>query len=435
MMPSPISSPAEQVSIEVNPQQGGVNSLLTVTGVGWWPGEPVFVFLRSPQEGNGRGYSYAAAVVDERGNFHTTFTFPNEVRWIGQAWADVIARGNRSGQEAVVRFMLLPPTPTDTPAPPTAHPTLAATNTPLPSPTPWPSLTPLPSPTPEALITAWRGEYHAGVSLGGAPILVRNDAAVDFNWGAGSPGEGLPEDRFSARWVRQMHFDAGLYRFTVLADDGVRFWIDGQLVLNEWHESTQEAYQFDLFLSGGTHALQVEYYENLGGARVSLRWALYEPPTPTIAAPTWTPAPTIPPDEPPTPEPEQTAELPFQGWLGEYYDNLFLGGAPLLTRVDLDLDFDWGSGSPGNGVPADDFSARWTRRVSWPAGVYRFRLEADDGARLWIDGALLIDAWPAIPGQRYMVEVYLPEGEHHLIVEYYEVTLDARLRLWSEVVP
>jgi len=418
-------------TVSVDPQQGYINTLVTVSGGGWWPGEPVFVFLRSPAEGNGRGYSYAAAVADDWGRFHAAFAFPNETRWLGQGWADVIARGNRSGQEAVTRLTLTPPTPTATPLPPTARPTLAATDTPLPSPTPSPSATP----TPEGSITDWLGQYYAGMSLEGNPLLVRNDPSIEFDWGLGAPGPGLPADRFSARWLRQAHFEAGLYRFTVLVDDGVRVWVDGQLLLDEWHDSSQATYYFDLPLSEGSHALRVDYYENLVEARIAVRWQPVAAPTPTASLPTWTPQPTLQPGETPTPEPEPTAELILQGWWGNYHDNIFLGGEPVLTRLDGELDFDWGSGSPAAGLPADDFSVRWTRLVSWPAGIYRLVLEADDGARLWVDDSLLIDAWPALPGHVYAIETYLPAGEHRLKVEYYEVTLDARIRLSSEVQP
>jgi hypothetical protein len=55
-----------------------------VTGQGWSANEPVFVFLRSPAEAEGEGYAYAAAIADEAGNFRSTFTFPNEMRWMNQ---------------------------------------------------------------------------------------------------------------------------------------------------------------------------------------------------------------------------------------------------------------------------------------------------------------------------------------------------------------
>jgi hypothetical protein len=300
---------------EINPQQGSINTLVTVTGEGWWPGEPVFVFLRSQGEGDGPGYAYAAAVADDQGHFYTAFTFPNELRWIGEEWAEVIARGLRSGIEARVRFTLVTPTPTNTLPAPTARPTAASTDT------PWPTETPafVPTPTPDMIITDWRGEYYANPNLAGDPVYVRNDVAIDFSWGGGSPDPRIPADRFSARWTRQQSFSRGFYRFTILADDGVRFWIDGQLYVDEWHDSVLTPYTFEEHLRKGQYALGLEYYENVGGAMVQLSWKRIEPPTATAspttvpthtavptAKPTNTPSPTSTPTNTPSPTPRPT---------------------------------------------------------------------------------------------------------------------------------
>jgi hypothetical protein len=298
------------VWVEINPQQGYINVLVTVRGQGWWPGEAVFVFLRSSKEGDGPGFAYAAAVADQQGGIHTAFTFPNEMRWIGETRADVIARGTRSGLEAATQFSLVAPTPSPTAPLPTARPTL------LPGSTVWPTETPTPAPTPtpDMIISDWRGEYFANPSLTGDPVYVRNDIAIDFNWGGGSPDPRLPDDHFSARWGRKQSFSEGFYRFTILSDDGVRFWIDGQLFVDEWHDSKLVPYSFDLYVPAGEYSLWLEYYENLGGAMVQLTWTQIIPPTatpPATAIPTATPAPTdtatATPTQTATPAPTDTA--------------------------------------------------------------------------------------------------------------------------------
>jgi len=286
----------------ITPQQGYINTLVTVMGQGWWPGEPVFVFVRSRQEGTGSGYAYAAAVADDRGAFRTAFTFPNEKRWIGEEWADVIARGSRSGFEAISRFTLVAPTATETPPLPTARPTLPATDTPWPSDTPVATSSPTPTPTPDTIITDWRGEYFANPTLSGDPLYVRNDVTIDFNWGEGSPDPRIPWDRFSARWTRFWFYPKGFYRFTIWSDDGVRLWIDDQLMVDEWHDGVLAPFTFDLYLPRGQRSLRLEYYENTGGAMARLSWAQIEPPTPTASpTPTWTLTPTF------TPSPTDTA--------------------------------------------------------------------------------------------------------------------------------
>ncbi|MES1178494.1 MAG: PA14 domain-containing protein [Myxococcales bacterium] len=65
------------------------------------------------------------------------------------------------------------------------------------------------------------------------------------------------------------------------------------------------------------------------------------------------------------------------------------------TRFDSSINFDWGSGAPGPaGIGADGFSVRWTGSViPSTTEAYRFYTETDDGARLWVNGSLLIDKW------------------------------------------
>lgn len=457
------------VQVTINPRQGYIDTLVTVTGQGWWPGEPVFVFLRSRGEGDQPGYAYAAAVADDGGKFYTAFTFPNEMRWIGEEWADVIARGTRSGLEATSRFTLVVPTPTNTLPPPTPRPTLPRTDT------PWPSHTPTasPTPTPDIIISDWRGEYFANPVLAGNPVYIRNDVAIDFNWGGGSPDPRIPDDQFSVRWTRQQSFSEGFYRFSISSDDGVRFWIDGQLFLDEWHDSVLTPYSFDLYLPQGQRSLQLEYYENVGGAMIRLTWAQIEPPTVTpsptptptdtptaTAGPTETPSPTPTPTdtasatpEPtgtPTPTPTLTdtpsptptdtpttmpsaRPLPDE-WQAEFYANPFLEDPPVLVRHDSEVNFDWGDGSPDPGVSADGFSARWVGDVWMPAGEYRYSVIADDGARVRIDGQLAIDGWLSAPGQVHVSQLSLSEGPHHFQVEYFEATGSAYIRLSGEVV-
>ncbi len=413
-------------SVTVTPSQGTIDTLVTVEGQGWWPGEPVFIFLRSLSEGDGPGYSYAADVADDEGMIQTAFTFPNEARWVGQSSAEVMARGTNSGMEAVATFVLLLPTPTDTSPPPTP------TSTRVYNPTPTATVN---TPTPEPVINDWRGEYFANQSLTGEPVLVRNDVFVDFDWGEGSPAPGLPEDGFGARWSRRWTFDEGVYRFTLAADDGVRFWIDGQLLVDEWHDGPFEFHSLEVYLPPGERSLQLEYYEHLGQAAVLLSWTLAEPSTPTptpspTASLTITPTPTGTPTPTPTstPTPLPTSSPPPPAWTGEYYDNAKLVGKPVVVRADAELSFDWGSGSPDPLVPVDYFSVRWSRNVPLPAGTYRVSLDVDDGVRLWIDGMLLIDEWHESGGQRYDVDVDLPEGVHAFQVDFLEMALDAHVR-------
>nr|MBC7244204.1 pre-peptidase C-terminal domain-containing protein [Chloroflexota bacterium] len=124
--------------------------------------------------------------------------------------------------------------------------------------------------------TTWRGEYFANRWLAERPILIRQDAALDFQWGTGSPGSGVPADNFSARWQRYVPFAASRYRFTVFADDGVRLWVDDTLLIEQWQEQVA-SYAAEISLSAGYHRLLLEYYEAGGSAALQLRWTQLGP--------------------------------------------------------------------------------------------------------------------------------------------------------------
>lgn len=130
------------------------------------------------------------------------------------------------------------------------------------------------------------------------------------------------------------------------------------------------------------------------------------------------------------------ANVPADQWKGEYFANRNLSGNPLLVRNDgngaLNLNFGENSPSEACGIPADNFSARFTRQVQLPGGVYRFSATADDGVRLYINNELKIDRWIDQSETRYDVDVALNSGVHTLRLEFYENSGAAVARLsWN----
>ncbi|MDD4879372.1 MAG: glycoside hydrolase family 3 C-terminal domain-containing protein, partial [Candidatus Omnitrophica bacterium] len=82
------------------------------------------------------------------------------------------------------------------------------------------------------------------------------------------------------------------------------------------------------------------------------------------------------------------------GFLGEYFNNQQLSGTPALKRVDKQIDFSWGEAPPANGIQKDNFSVRWTAKLTPPkTGEYELNLRSDDGSRLFIDGREVINSW------------------------------------------
>jgi hypothetical protein len=245
---------------------------------------------------------------------------------------------------------------------------------------------------------AWYAEYFPNRDLSGAPAFTRYDDRLHFEWGSGSPGAGIPADGFSARFTRDEWFEAGTYRFSYRADDGIRVWVGDTLVVDDWRERQPVLTVVDRVMARGTQRVRVEYYEHTGGATLQLSW-------------------------------ERVSG--GAGWRGEYYDNRNLKGAPVLTRYDAAIDFDWGTGSPDPAVPADSFSARWTRPLGFTAGTYRFHSSSDDGVRVYVDGQSVVDAWSdgKLPNTR-SGDVALSEGQHTVVVEYYEHGGDASAHVW-----
>lgn len=116
-------------------------------------------------------------------------------------------------------------------------------------------------------------------------------------------------------------------------------------------------------------------------------------------------------------------------WNAQFYNNPYLTGTPVATRQDTVIAFNWGAGAPASGVPADNFSARWSTSVNLSAGTYRFVILADDGVHLWIDNFnLVIDTFDTgAAGQTLVADVTLAAGTHNLQIDFREATGDAYL--------
>jgi PKD repeat protein len=478
-------------TIRLDPGTGPPGTTVRVQGEGWTPGSMILIYLMAPGETELPSYAVAGFNADALGRFTTGFVVPSGLGWESQGLAMVTAREATGGAAAQVFFNVIraphkptatpkavvvpttatptqeipPPTATPQPGPATATavtdlnirsghgiaypvlgvlragqsaqitgvsadggwwqiqfsgaadgrgwvsahyvtsqnsddvpvvqvPPLPATATPMPTPTPTPTSTPV-------AIHDWRGEYFNNRHLSDAPVLVRDDIAINFDWGIGSPGAGLPADDFSVRWSRGLSFSAGTYRFYARVDDGVRLWVDDRLVIDEWHDSAPTTYSGDIYLTEGWQDIRMEYYERGDNALAQLAWESLDG---------------------------------YPDWKAEYYDNRKLNGNPVLVRNETKIDHNWGSGSPGTSVPADNFSARWTRKVNFKDGTYLFRTRVDDGVRLWIGDTLLIDSWQDGNSRLIETEHKISEGKHRVKVEYYERWGDARIDVtWKRV--
>lgn len=138
--------------------------------------------------------------------------------------------------------------------------------------------------------------------------------------------------------------------------------------------------------------------------------------------------------QPAAPEPPENCAL-NPGLQGEYFNNRFLTGTPAYEDNVPTIDFEWGSGSPSTAaVGNDNFSIRWTGYLNAPTtGTYTLATNSDDGARLYVDGNLIIDDWSDHAPRVRTGSVFLQAGELvPVILEYYENGGGATIQLGWE---
>jgi YVTN family beta-propeller protein len=274
------------------------------------------------------------------------------------------------------------------------------------------------APAPAGSGTGLGASYFNNLTLTGTPALARTEA-IDFDWGTGAPGTGVNADNFSVRWTGKLAVPAtGSYRFQTESDDGVRLWVNGVQLINNWtdHAPAVDTGAAINLVAGAQVDVVVEYYEKGGGALMRLRWM-----APGESTFVTLPASRL------TPPPVTTGT----GLAGSYFNNTTLSGTAVLTRTEA-INFNWGTGSPGTGVASNNFSARWTGTVLAPTtGTYRFQTESDDGVRVWINGTQVINNWTDhSPATNTSGNVSLTAGQRYTVrVEYYEKGGGAVMRL------
>lgn len=118
----------------------------------------------------------------------------------------------------------------------------------------------------------WQATYWNNAGMFGDPALVRNEAEINAFYGPGSPAPEVSVDNYSARFTRDVVLPADIYRFTVTADDGIRVFIDGHLVVDQWNLQDSPTFSVDVLLSAGNHHIMVEYFEHTGHSEIRVRW-------------------------------------------------------------------------------------------------------------------------------------------------------------------
>jgi hypothetical protein len=260
--------------------------------------------------------------------------------------------------------------------------------------------------------TGLAGEYYDATDFTNLK-LGRLDPTVNFDWGTGTPDGAIAPDGFSVRWtgfVKPRYTET--YTFYTTSDDGIRLWVNGVQLVNNWTDHAPTVNSGTIALTGGVkYPIVIEYYENGGGAVAKLEWKSTTQLRQTVPM----------------------SQLYPSGLRAVYYDNTDFTAAK-VSRMDGSINFDWGNGTPDPRVAPDTFSARWTGRVTPRyTQTYTFYTTSDDGVRLWVNGVLLIDNWTDHGPTENSGTIALTANKAYAIkMEFYENTGGSVAKLaWS----
>ncbi|MFN6482014.1 MULTISPECIES: PA14 domain-containing protein [unclassified Nostoc] len=267
-----------------------------------------------------------------------------------------------------------------------------------------------------------KGEYYDNIDFTNLK-KTRTDATVNFNWGGGSPDPSIDKDTFSARWTGQVQAEySETYNFYTTSDDGVRLWVNGQQIINQFVNQSATEYSGSIALvAGQKYDIKLEYYDNNYSAVSQLAWSSSSQTKEIIPQSQLYSSNTT------------TTIGNGNGLKGEYYDNKDFTNLK-QTRTDATVNFDWGGGSPDPSIGADTFSVRWTGQVQAKySETYNFYTTSDDGVRLWVNGQQIINQFVDQSATEYSGSIALVAGQKYDIkLEYYDNNYSAVSKLsWS----
>ena len=213
----------------------------------------------------------------------------------------------------------------------------------------------------------------------GIPKLVRVDSIINFNWETGSPAPGIIRpDNFTASWTGEVLAPIDdLFSFHAISDDGIRLWVNDQLIVDQWVPQPETETTGQIALEGGKrYSIRMEYFELGGHAVARLWWSTPRIPKQPVPSSQLFPDGYLHPNRRyavslyPVPA-EQSAELRINSWFSDDLEYLLYdmnGRALWRGRWDISAGL--------NRIPID--------LANLPAGMYVLRLRGS-----YITGELL----------------------------------------------
>lgn len=263
----------------------------------------------------------------------------------------------------------------------------------------------------EAQSVVWRGQYYSNPYLLDPPAFTRNDSSIAFNWGLGSPGDGVGVDHFSVRWATDVNLSPGNYRFYAQADDNVRVTFNfNTTVIDTFSGPVGQFVTGDVTVSSaGTYHIQVDYREVTDAAYAFVSFA-------NLAT---------------NPNPPSFPVNPGTGagqWVAYYYPNTSLSGDPAAILTLTNPNFNTGGNAPAPSMPATNWSARFTSVQTLNPGGYQATFNVDDGVRYFVNGALVLDRWGNATGQPQTASFTVPAPQVTFQIDYVQFGGEAYLQ-------
>jgi uncharacterized protein YraI len=261
----------------------------------------------------------------------------------------------------------------------------------------------------------WQGSYYNNANLTGSPTAVTCDTTIAFTYGAGGPSQlGGLADNFSIRWNSVQTLPVvGVYTFQVQVEDNARLIVGGQTLFSSSFgvESgtgvqTLTGFYNNTFANQSV-SIQLDFQALTGNAQINLSYFT------SGGSATATPI---------------GAGNP---WNVEYFNNTGLLGTPItFSQVPAGpININWDLTAPALSVPADGWSARFTRVVDFGAGgTFRFEGRVDDIFTVRLDGTPIIASTPYFQEFLYNATLAVSAGSHTITIEMADFERQAYLQ-------
>jgi hypothetical protein len=253
------------------------------------------------------------------------------------------------------------------------------------------------------------GQYYGNQDLTD-PLFTRADGIVNFDWGYVGPAPSMSGAHYSVEWTGTVQAAySENYTFYTLSSDGVRLWVNGQLLVDDWVDqgTTEQSWSIPM-KAGQPYPIVMDYYEDSGSSTIALSWASASTPKEIIPQ-----FPTVPPLE--------TGGLSMVQ--GQYYGTTNFSNL-MDTRIDSSINFNWSNAPPFPNMNQTNFSVRWTGQIiPQYSEPYTFYTTSDDGIMVWINSTEVINDWNSHASRVDSGTIPLVAGTpYNIVVLYYQLT-------------